>query len=69
AYPKSLYARYRSATLHTASHKFKVPKKVWQALSVTIALVLGVWMIYAFIIKPPPTPKKADQGAGALPAA
>ncbi len=69
AYPKSLYARYRSATLHTASYKFKVPKKVWQALSVTIALVLGVWMIYAFIIKPPPTPKKADQGAGALPAA
>lgn len=69
AYPKALYARYRSATLHTASHKFKVPKKVWQALSVTIALVLGVWMIYAFIIKPPSAPKKADQGAGALPAA
>lgn len=62
AYPKALYARYRSATLHTASHKFKVPKKVWQALSVTIALVLGVWMIYAFIIKPPSAPKKADQG-------
>ncbi|HGM5042929.1 TPA: zonular occludens toxin domain-containing protein [Stenotrophomonas maltophilia] len=69
AYPKALYARYRSATLHTASHKFKVPKKVWQALSVTIALVLGVWMIYAFIIKPPSAPKKADQRAGALPAA
>ncbi|WP_423170800.1 zonular occludens toxin domain-containing protein [Stenotrophomonas maltophilia group sp. CASM26] len=69
AYPKALYTRYRSATLHTASHKFKVPKKVWQALSVTIALVLGVWMIYAFIIKPPSAPKKADQGAGALPAA
>ncbi|WP_295575052.1 zonular occludens toxin domain-containing protein [uncultured Stenotrophomonas sp.] len=69
AYPKTLYSRYRSATLHTASHKFKVPKKVWQALSVTIALVLGVWMIYAFIIKPPPVPKKVDQGAGALPAA
>lgn len=69
AYPKTLYSRYRSATLHTASHKFKVPKKVWQALSVTIALVFGVWMIYAFIIKPPPVPKKVDQGAGALPAA
>lgn len=69
AYPKALYTRYRSATLHTASHKFKVPKKVWQALSVTIALVLGVWLIYAFIIKPPSAPKKVDQGAGALPAA
>lgn len=69
SYPKALYSRYRSATLHTASHKFKVPKKIWQALSVTIALVLGVWMIYAFIIKPPPAPKKVGQGAGALPAA
>jgi len=69
AYPKSLYSRYRSATLHTASHKFKVPKKVWQALSVTIVLILGVWMIYAFIIKPSPTPKKVQEGAGALPAA
>jgi hypothetical protein len=69
AYPKALYSRYRSATLHTASHKFKVPKKVWQALSVTIVLILGVWMIYAFIIKPSPTPKKVEEGAGALPAA
>ncbi|WP_313443682.1 zonular occludens toxin domain-containing protein [Stenotrophomonas indicatrix] len=69
AYPKALYNRYRSATLHTASHKFKVPKKVWQALSVTIALMLGIWMIYAFIIKPSPTPKKVEEGAGALPAA
>lgn len=69
AYPKALYSRYRSATLHTASHKFKVPKKVWQALSVTIALVFGVWIIYAFIIKSPSAPKKVDQGAGALPAA
>jgi hypothetical protein len=69
SYPKALYSRYRSATLHTASHKFKVPKKVWQALSVTIVLILGVWMIYAFIIKPSPTPKKVEEGAGALPAA
>ncbi|QGL63652.1 hypothetical protein FEO87_10555 [Stenotrophomonas maltophilia] len=69
AYPKALYSRYRSATLHTASHKFKVPKKVWQALSVTVALMLCVWMIYAFIIKPSPTPRKVEEGAGALPAA
>jgi len=69
AYPKALYSRYRSATLHTASHKFKVPKKVWQALSVTAAMILSVWMIYAFLIKPPSTPKKVEEGAGALPAA
>lgn len=69
AYPKALYSRYRSATLHTASHKFKVPRKVWQALSVTVAVIFGVWMIYAFLIKPPPTTKKVVEGAGALPAA
>lgn len=69
AYPKALYSRYRSATLHTASHKFKVPRKVWQALSVTVAVIFGVWMTYAFLIKPPPTPKKGEEGAGALPAA
>ncbi|WP_127563683.1 zonular occludens toxin domain-containing protein [Stenotrophomonas indicatrix] len=69
AYPKALYSRYRSATLHTASHKFKVPRKVWQALSVTVAVIFGVWMTYAFLIKPPPTPKKLEEGAGALPAA
>lgn len=38
-YPKNLYDRYRSATLHTASHKFKVPKRVWQGLSVAVALI------------------------------
>lgn len=69
AYSKALYSRYRSATLHTASHKFKVPRKVWQALSVTVAVIFGVWMTYAFLIKPPPTPKKVEEGAGALPAA
>jgi hypothetical protein len=50
--------------LHTASHKFKVPRKVWQALSVTVAVIFGVWMTYAFLIKPPPTPKKVEEGAG-----
>lgn len=69
AYPKALYSRYRSATLHTASHKFRVPRKIWQALSVTVAVIFGVWMTYAFLIKPPPTPKKVEEGAGALPAA
>lgn len=69
AYPKALYERYRSATLHTASHKFKVPKRVWQGLSMTVALIFGVWMVWFFIVKPSPgSSKKAEQGAGALPA-
>ncbi|OMP38660.1 hypothetical protein BMR86_16860, partial [Stenotrophomonas sp. KAs 5-3] len=69
AYPKALYERYRSATLHTASHKFKVPKRVWQGLSMTVALIFGVWLVWLFIVKPlPETSKKEEQGAGALPA-
>lgn len=69
AYPKALYERYRSATLHTASHKFKVPKRVWQGLSMTVALIFGVWMVWFFIVKPSPeSSKKGEQGAGALPA-
>jgi len=69
AYPKALYERYRSATLHTASHKFKVPKRVWQGLSMTVALIFGVWMVWFLIVKPSPeSSKKEEQGAGALPA-
>lgn len=52
AYPKDLYPRYRSATLHTASYKFKVPARVWQGLSVTIAIIGLCWAIWYFIAKP-----------------
>ncbi|MFK3847851.1 MULTISPECIES: zonular occludens toxin domain-containing protein [Bacteria] len=52
AYPKHLYKRYKSSTMHTASHKFKVPARVWQGLSVFVFLVLALWGIYAFVIKP-----------------
>ncbi|MEJ6329908.1 zonular occludens toxin domain-containing protein [Stenotrophomonas maltophilia] len=69
-YPKALYSRYRSATLHTASHKFKVPKRVWQGLSMAVALIAGVWMVWLFVVKPSTaSDKKEEQGAGALPAA
>lgn len=70
-YPKNLYERYRSATLHTASHKFKVPKRVWQGLSVAVALIGILWLGWLFLIKPSnaQAAKKAEQGAEALPAA
>lgn len=69
-YPKALYSRYRSATLHTASHKFKVPKRVWQGLSMAVALIAGVWMVWLFVVKPSTaSDKKEEQGAGALPTA
>lgn len=42
-YPKDLYARYRSATLH---------KRVWQGLSVVVALISILWLGWLFLIKP-----------------
>lgn len=70
AYPKALYERYRSATLHTASHKFKVPKRVWQGLSMAVTLIVCLWLIWMFVVKPSAaSPKKEEQGAGALPTA
>lgn len=70
-YPKNLYDRYRSATLHTASHKFKVPKRVWQGLSVVVTLIGILWLGWLFLIKPSNAQgaKKEEQGADALPAA
>lgn len=65
-YPKDLYKRYKSSTLHTSSHKFKVPARVWQGLSVGVFLVLGLWAIYAFVVKPQqPKPKEQIVGEGA----
>lgn len=62
AYPKDLYKRYRSATLHTTSHKFKVPARVWQALSVAVVLVVGMWALYTFVIHKPEVAKKEGSG-------
>lgn len=42
-FDKSLYERYKSATLHTVSHKFKVPAKVWGGLSMLVCVLLLLW--------------------------
>lgn len=52
AYDQSLYARYKSSTLHTATYKFKVPKKVWQAVSMVLVMGLVMWALWAFMFKP-----------------
>ncbi|WP_229926288.1 zonular occludens toxin domain-containing protein [Xylella fastidiosa] len=49
-FPKDRYALYASSTLHTVSHKFRIPKKVWSALSVCITCsVIGFvfWHYYS----------------------
>ncbi len=49
AYPKDLYGRYFSATLHTASHKFRIPKKVWGILSMLLVAGVLLWFFAGFI--------------------
>lgn len=49
-YPKDLYKRYFSATIHTTSHKFRIPKKVWGGLSMLLVSVLVAWALYYFLI-------------------
>lgn len=69
-YPKGLYSRYRSATLHTASHKFKVPKRVLQGLSVCVTVIIFLWLGWLYLSKQPAAKDmKVEQGAGASPAA
>lgn len=45
-YPKDLYRRYISASMHTASHKFKMPPAVWKGLStlVMFGLIIGAFL-------------------------
>lgn len=69
AFPKDLYGRFKSATLHTSSHKFRMPKKVWEALARLVALMLVVWGLYWWVGRnapeaPPATKAQAPAGAG-----
>lgn len=75
-YPKDLYRRYFSATLHTSAHKFKMPKQVWKGLSMAIAACLCLWAFVSWAngkrdsIKAAGLSSGAAQGqGGAAPAA
>lgn len=50
SFPKSLFDKYRSATLHTSTYKFKIPGKVWSALSVAVTVCLIAWAAYAYSV-------------------
>lgn len=52
AYEVDLYIRYKSATIHTATYKFKVPKKVWVGVSRLVVTVVVGWCLWLFIFKP-----------------
>lgn len=59
-YPKDLYGKYKSATLHTASHKFKIPKKVLAGLSKLVVTLLVLWALYYFLV--PEKKPKPEEG-------
>lgn len=64
AYPKDLYKRYVSATLHTASYKFRIPRKLWGALSMLFMGIFVAWMLWQFFFKPSQA-KPVEEGTAA----
>lgn len=63
AFPQDLYGRYKSTVLHTASYKFRVPKKVWTMLARVVMLGLVGWALWVWVFKP--TSGKAEEPAKA----
>jgi len=60
-YPKDLYKVYKSSSLHTDAHKFKLPLKVKQTLISLPMILLVLWGLYWFLVPTPP--EKPDAGA------
>lgn len=50
-FPKDLYGRYRSATLHTATHKFRLSNTLKGGLAKLAVSVLVMWGIYAYYMR------------------
>lgn len=73
SYPADLYGRYKSASLHTSTYKFKVPGRVWGGLSMLVMGLLVAWGLWVFVFKSAPyegqeaAQAEAPNGAGALP--
>lgn len=49
-FPRDMYPLYKSATLHTVSHKFRLPKKFWGVLSTFVMLLIVLWLGYVFFV-------------------
>lgn len=67
SYPKDLYGKYKSSTLHTASYKFKIPRKVWGGLSMLLMTGIVGWCLWLFVFKPDsnPTDTQVDRAPAA----
>lgn len=49
-FDKSLYERYFSSSMHTASHSFKIPMKWWGALCALVVGIGCIWFVYSHFI-------------------
>ncbi|MBN8261018.1 MAG: hypothetical protein J0L59_01680 [Xanthomonadales bacterium] len=65
SFPGDLYDRYHSATLHTATYKFRIPGKLWSGLSVMVVVMLMVWGIWKWVQPSSDDEPKAQQAAQA----
>jgi Zonular occludens toxin (Zot). len=65
AFPKDLYGKYRSATLHTASHKFRIPKKFYGILCMLLVAGVLLWFFAGYIKDKAATVKQAGQAESA----
>ncbi len=64
-HPADCFGLYDSAEVHTDSYKFRMPKKIWQAVSRVVVLLLVGWGLWEFVFKPDPPVAKAQAGAAA----
>lgn len=64
-YPKEIYSRYVSATIHTAAHRFKVPPALWKGLSMLVAFGLIVWVFLTWVRSNTEEQKQAAKPAAA----
>ncbi|WP_058364823.1 zonular occludens toxin domain-containing protein [Xanthomonas translucens] len=61
SYPTDLYKVYKSSSMHTDAHKFKLPAKVKTALMSVPVILLALWGFYWFIT--PKSPEKQETTA------
>lgn len=64
-FDKSLYERYKSSSLHTSSHKFRIPPKVWSGISTLAMTILVIWGIYYFVMSRDSASVEPEQGGDA----
>ncbi|BBJ96359.1 zonular occludens toxin domain-containing protein [Xanthomonas campestris] len=61
SYPKDLYNVYKSSSMHTDAHKFKLPAKIRNALITAPMILLVLWGLYAWMVPSVPKPAAKER--------